>query len=242
MQIIPAIDILDGRCVRLHQGNFDRETRYSNDPVSVAQRYADEGASLIHVVDLDGARRGEFHNLGVVEEIAAKTGAEVQAGGGMRADADFRQLINCGVARVVVGSMAVREPATVGHWIREFGSDRVCVALDVKPHLSGEYFLTTSGWTETHQNSLWQGIDSLRGAGAKHLLCTDVGRDGTMEGPNAGLYRDLATRRPELRVQASGGVRSLEDLRGLAETGAASAIVGTALLKGAFTLPEALAL
>ena len=240
MQIIPAIDILDGRCVRLHQGDFARETHYSSDPVAVAQRYSDEGATLIHVVDLDGARQGEFCNLGVIEEIAAKSSAPIQAGGGVRSEADFRQLVECGVSRVVVGSVAVSDPDTVAGWTREAGADRVCIALDVKPHLVGEFFLTTSGWTETHNRSLWQGIESLRGAGIQHLLCTDVGRDGTMEGPNGDLYRAISERHNELSVQASGGVRSLDDLRALKQTGASGAIVGTALLKGAFTLPQAL--
>lgn len=237
MKVIPAIDLREGRCVRLYQGDFGMETRYSDDPVALAQGYVDAGADTLHVVDLDGALGGKFANLEVINQIVKQTGVFVQSGGGVRGEDDLKRLFDNGVSRALVGSIAVQDPEVASQWIETYGADRMCIAMDVKPHLGGEFFLTTSGWTETHHRSLWEGLDSLQGV--KHLLCTDVSRDGTMEGPNVQLYETCAAKYKDIDFQASGGVNSLDDLRQLAATGAASVIVGKALLEGNFSLQEA---
>lgn len=241
MDIYPAIDLLDGHAVRLYQGDFDRRTAKVDDPVGLAASYRDAGAQWLHVVDLDGARRGRFTSLGTVASIAHETGMAVQAGGGVRTGDDLRRLFDAGVSRAVIGSVAVREPETATDWLAEHGSERICLALDVKFDREGTPRLTVSGWTDTDTLSLWEGLERYGGSGLCHVLCTDVGRDGTLQGPSVELYRRASERFPALEFQASGGVRGVEDLRALRETGAAAAIVGRALIDGELTLAEALA-
>ncbi|MDX1572288.1 MAG: 1-(5-phosphoribosyl)-5-[(5-phosphoribosylamino)methylideneamino]imidazole-4-carboxamide isomerase [Xanthomonadales bacterium] len=239
MILYPAIDLRDGRCVRLLRGDYDRETRYREDPAALAEEYRSAGANWIHVVDLDGARSGNFANLEAIEAIA-KTGATIQCGGGIRAREDVKRLLDSGVSRVVIGSLAVAEPDRVGDWIDDFGSAAICLALDVRRSEEGGEELAAAGWTESTGVSLAAGIASFQGHALEHVLCTDIGRDGTLEGPATSLYRKMAARWPALSIQASGGVRALSDLDELRGTGVSGVVVGRAILEGRFTVEEAL--
>ncbi|PWK92956.1 1-(5-phosphoribosyl)-5-[(5-phosphoribosylamino)methylideneamino]imidazole-4-carboxamide isomerase [Fulvimonas soli] len=238
-QTIPAIDLRGGKVVRLKQGDYAQQTTYGDDPRALAARYAQAGACWLHLVDLDGARSGSLENLAVIEAIA-RLGLNVQAGGGVRVQADARRLFDAGVARVVLGSVAIREPETVASWLAEYGSERLVIALDTR-RVDGRWTLPSDGWTETGARTLDELAPWYAAHGARHLLCTDIDRDGMLAGFNLDLYRHLADVAPQLAVQASGGVRSLDDIRAARTAGARGVILGRALLEGRFTVEEALA-
>lgn len=238
MRIIPAIDLKDGKCVRLFKGNFDKTTEYSNDPVEIGGRFSALDVRDLHVVDLDGARSGEQRNRSIVQAIAAETGLDVQLGGGIRDRASVEDWFDNGVTRCVIGSMAVSNVSAVTEWLLEFGPDRFVLALDVNIAEDGTPMLTTHGWTKGTDLSLWNCIDRYSGVGLKHILCTDVSRDGAMTGPNVQLYEETLRRYPHLQLQASGGVRNIGDLQQLRSLGIPAAISGRALLDGAITATE----
>ncbi len=238
MQIIPAIDIQNGRCVRLLRGEFDAVTVYTDDLTGLAQRYADAGCSLLHVVDLDGAERGNAANRRELEAIAADTALRVQTGGGIRSRDDVERLLAAGVSRVVIGSLAISEPQTVRAWLADFGAERIVLALDVRIDTAGTATVVTHGWTRASAFTLDEALALYTGSGLRHVLCTDVDRDGALAGPNVALYRRLAADYPAIRFQASGGVRDSGDLATLAEAGAAAAVTGKALLEGRIELGE----
>ncbi|MEM6513384.1 MAG: 1-(5-phosphoribosyl)-5-[(5-phosphoribosylamino)methylideneamino]imidazole-4-carboxamide isomerase [Pseudomonadota bacterium] len=238
MKIIPAIDLKDGCCVRLFKGDFDQTTEYSNNPLDVAQRFSALNVQHLHVVDLDGARTGEQSNEAIVADITAATPLSVQIGGGIRTADTVSRWLNAGVARCVVGSVAIQSPDTVKGWMDRFGAEHIVLALDVRIDETGQPLLTTHGWTQTSDLTLWNCLDRYLDAGLKHVLCTDVSRDGAMAGPNVALYNDVLDRYPELRLQASGGVRHIEDLIDLREHGIPAAITGKAMLDGKITAQE----
>lgn len=231
MQLIPAIDLRNGKVVRLLQGRFDAETVYADDPMSVLDAYAGLGARLVHVVDLDGARAGSQGNAAAITRLAASGRAALQVGGGVRDRDTVRRLLEAGVARVVVGSAAVSEPAEVESWLQEFGPGSVVLAFDVRLDDGGVPRLATHGWERQTALSLWDAVGRFEPHGLQHVLCTDVARDGALSGPNQALYRDAVRRFPAMRWQASGGVRDAGDLRALASAGVAGAISGRALLE-----------
>lgn len=237
--IIPAIDLRDGRVVRLKQGDYAQQTTYDVDPRALARQYADAGAEWLHLVDLDGARGGSLENLAVIESIA-RDGMRIQAGGGVRSEADVQRLLDAGVSRVVLGSLAIREPERVEGWLAAHGAERFTLALDTQQR-DGAWRLPSAGWTETESRTLDELAPWYAACGARHLLCTDIDRDGMLAGFNLALYRELAALVPTMDVQASGGVRSLEDIRAAREAGARGVILGRALLEGRFTAAEALA-
>ena len=237
MKIIPAIDLRGGRCVRLSQGNFDRETEYSTDPAGVAQDYASLGVSELHIVDLDGARGGVQENTALVRHIATESPLAVQLGGGIRERAKLVEWFDYGVARCVIGSTAITDPEETLAWLREFGVDRIVLALDVQMD-DGTPQLRAHGWHTKTDVSLWDCITHYRSGGLKHVLCTDIARDGEMSGPNLELYADFVARCPDIELQASGGVRDVSDLQALRRLGAAAAITGRALLEGTLTTEE----
>ncbi len=238
MRIIPAIDLIDGKCVRLLQGDFDRQTDYSDDPQGMARRFAELNVRDLHLVDLDGARSGEQANRRIVEEIARDARIAVQLGGGVRDAAAIRRWLDSGVSRCVVGSAAVTRPDAVMRWITDFGPNRIVLALDVRIDAAGVPLLTTHGWTRTSEVTLWDSLDQYRAVGLRHVLCTDVARDGALSGPNLELYSEVLERFPDLALQASGGVRNIDDLHALREAGLPAAISGRALLDGAITASE----
>lgn len=237
--VIPAIDLRGGQVVRLRQGDYAQETRYAHPPQEIARRYADAGASWLHVVDLDGARAGDLANLAVIAALA-KAGMRVQAGGGVRTEDDVRRLFDVGVSRVVVGSVSIREPERVAAWLNTHGAERFTIALDTRKR-GDSWSLPSAGWTEDESRTLDELAPWFAAQGARHLLCTDIDRDGMLAGFNLDLYRHLAQTVPQLAVQASGGVRSLDDIRAARAAGARGVILGRALLEGRFTLEDALA-
>ena len=237
MELIPAIDIRDGRCVRLLKGDFDRETRYDVDPVALARMYRDLGARWLHVVDLDGAATGEPANLALVDKIRAACDLRVQFGGGIRDRSNLERALAV-VDRVVIGSLAVTAPEQVAAWLTELGAERLTLALDVRIDRDGVAFIATHGWTRASGLTLDQAVQQYRIAGLRHVLCTDIDRDGALTGPNVELYGNCVKRWPALALQASGGIRDLQDLTALAATGVAAAISGKALLEGRLTPAE----
>ena len=238
MQLIPAIDLRAGRCVRLYQGNFAAETRYAAEPGELLLRYQAHGASWLHLVDLDRARDGGGTNRALIERLARLAALQLQVGGGIRAAQDIAQLLDAGVARVVVGSAAVECPRTVAAWLVRFGRERICLAFDVRTETDGQPRVRTHGWTRASGLSLWDALGNYRGGGIRHVLCTDIGCDGALTGPNLALYRTALARFPHLAWQASGGVRDAADLAELARIGVAAAVSGRALLEQRISYEE----
>jgi len=239
MQLIPAIDLRGGRCVRLLQGRFDAETVYAGDPLEVLERYLALGARAIHVVDLDGARAGSQANRAAIARIVDRAPAGgVQVGGGVRSRAVVDELLALGVARVVIGSVAVTEPDEVALWLRDPGAQRIVLAFDVRLDEGGTPRLATHGWERQTETSLWDAVERYLPAGLRHVLCTDVARDGALSGPNVALYAECVHRYSNLAWQASGGVSNAADLHTLGATGAAAVISGRALLEGRLNAEE----
>lgn len=238
MLLIPAIDLLQGRCVRLYQGDFSTATRYGLPAHELAQRYRALGASWLHVVDLDGAKHGVLANRSIVSELAALGSLKLQVGGGIRSALEIEELLRVGVARVVIGSAALERPQEVVRWLEQFGAERMCLAFDVRFDASGEPRVRTRGWVGGGAVSLWQALDPFRGGALRHVLCTDIERDGALCGPSLALYRQAVRRFPELAWQASGGVRHVLDLRELAQSGVEAAVSGKALLEGRLSPEE----
>ena len=237
MIVIPAIDLLDGRCVRLLYGDYDKVTHYDVDPFALAKRYHEAGVRYIHIVDLDGAREGASGNASVIKEIATQSGLRIQAGGGIRSAADFQKCLSSGVSRVVLGSLAVKQPELVKTFIQSYGADSIVLALDVRLDDESVPRLATHGWQEQTQMSLWDLLSDYDGL-IEHVLCTDIGRDGAMTGPNISLYQDCVQRFPSIQFQASGGVRHIDDANELVKTGVSGMITGKALLEKKLKLEE----
>jgi len=239
-EIIPAIDLLDGACVRLLHGDFGHCKVYDLEAARLARRYADDGAAWLHVVDLAASRDGEKADIRPLLRLLEQAPQSVQTGGGVRRREDVALRLEHGARRVVIGSICAAQPERFVRWLDDFGAERLVAALDVRFDEHGVPWPRTHGWTRAAGQDLWALLDFYAGRGLRHLLCTDIGRDGAMRGPNVDLYRDIARRHPEFAVQASGGVSGLKDLRELAASGARYAITGKALLEGCFTVAEAL--
>jgi len=238
MEVIPAIDLLDGQCVRLYQGDYARVTVYSADPVELASRYRNAGLGRLHVVDLDGARTGSPRNMELISALAGQAGVAVQAGGGLRDLNRALALRAAGAERVVIGSVAAEEPDTALEWLDALGPEHMVLAFDVRVPAGSEPMVLSRGWVKDSGRGLWDLLERFCARGARHFLCTDIAQDGTLAGPNLQLYRECARRFPEAAVIASGGVGSMDDLRQLATTGAAAVVTGKAILDGRLTLEE----
>ncbi|MDN5925406.1 MAG: 1-(5-phosphoribosyl)-5-[(5-phosphoribosylamino)methylideneamino]imidazole-4-carboxamide isomerase [Xanthomonadales bacterium] len=236
-QLIPAIDLRHGQVVRLYQGDYGRQTDYDIEPLALAHNYAASGVEWLHVVDLDGARKGHPLNMATLKSLTS-AGLKVQAGGGVRSEKDITRLFEAGVTRVVIGSMAVREPDTVRDWLQRYGAERLTIALDTRWH-DGAWRLPTGGWITDAAATLDKLAPYYAQAGARHLLCTDIHCDGALTGPNLDLYSQLRRMVPSLALQASGGIRDVHDIQTLRDAGMAGAVLGRALLEGHFTLAEA---
>lgn len=241
--VYPAIDVRAGRTVRLAQGDYARATRYAEDPVALALRYARGGATWLHLVDLDAARTGGWTLAPLLARIKAETGLRVQTGGGVRDERDLVELFEAGADRAVIGSLAVSEPEVVAGWIAACEPERITVALDTRQDGNGHWTLPVHGWTE-HIEHAGRDLDLLAKAyadiGLTHLLCTDIARDGMLSGPNLDLYRHLHALAPTLALQASGGARDAGDVRATRAAGCAGIVLGKALLDGRLELAEAL--
>ena len=237
MIIYPAIDLINGEVVRLHKGDFARKTTYGTDPVAVAKSYADAGAEWLHLVDLDGAKDPANRQTDLISRIIAGSGLKVQTGGGIRSRDDVAALVEAGASRVVIGSLAVRDPELVADLMLEYGAEAICLAADVLRQ-DGGFLIAVSGWQEASGLTLSDFLTGFQPAGLRHVLCTDIDRDGMMTGPNNDLYRQVKGQFPDIHLQASGGVKGIEDLEGLATDGV---IIGRAIYEGALDLRAALA-
>jgi phosphoribosylformimino-5-aminoimidazole carboxamide ribotide isomerase len=236
MILYPAMDLMGGKVVRLAQGRFDDATTYPADPAEALARFAAAGASWAHVVDLDGARAGAPVQHDLIAALAAAAPLRLQVAGGFRTSAQIARMFDAGVGRVVIGSLAVKQPDLVRGFLAQYGGDRITLSLDVRV-VDGTPYVATVGWTEDSGQSLWD-VAALYPE-ARHLLLTDIGRDGMLAGPNFELLEEAGARLPHLAVQASGGVSSLDDLKRLTTAGA---IVGKALWEGCIDLEEAVRL
>ena len=238
MELIPAIDLRGGNVVRLLQGDFGQETRYVVPAAELYERYVAFGARRLHVVDLDGARDGERINREAIGQLAARGTLALQVGGGLRTDAAVSELLASGVERAVIGSLAATEPERVMRWIEQHGPGRIVLALDVRLDSDGTPRITTHGWKEQSQLTLWEAVARYESVGLRHVLCTDVGRDGALTGPAVALYTEAVRRFPRIEWQASGGVRDAGDLAALEAVGVAAAVSGKALLEDRITREE----
>ena len=241
MKLYPAMDLMGGCCVRLAQGAFDRKTVYDAEPAAVLARFLKAGAEFVHVVDLDGAKDPAKRQTALIETLAGTSGLKIQAGGGVRSEADVDGLLAAGAERVVVGTLAVEDPKRFTGLLEHLGGGRLTLALDVSVGPEGVTRVATRGWSRDSGLTADELVTRFSKAGLRRVLCTDIAKDGMLAGPNVDLYRRLCRAFPALEVQASGGVRGLEDLLALKESGAHSTIVGKALYEGRLDLAEAVA-
>jgi phosphoribosylformimino-5-aminoimidazole carboxamide ribotide isomerase len=239
--IIPAIDLIEGKVVRLYQGDYEQTTEYKFDPIDVVNQYADDGAQWLHIVDLTGAKDTAKRQLKLISEMVATKRMRFQSGGGVRTKEDVQGLLNAGVERVVIGSLAVTQPELVEAWMEEFGPEHIVLALDINIDEQGNKFVATHGWQKDSGVSIETLIQRYSKVGLQHVLCTDISRDGTLKGANDSLYAEVAKQFPDIQWQASGGIGSLKDIEVLKPTNVAGVILGRALLEGKFTVKEAIA-
>ncbi len=235
MKLLPAIDLIGGRCVRLAQGDFARETNYSDDPVAALAEFAAGGADEAHLVDLDGARAGEPRQHDLFARLAVDAPLALQVAGGFRTAEQVAAMLDAGIGRVVIGSLALTDPAAFAAMIDRFGPERLTLALDVRME-QGEAMVATHGWERVSGRTLGEVLGQF--PAVRHLLVTDIARDGMMSGPNLTLMRSILGDFPQVELQASGGVAELSDLTALNATGAARAIVGKAIWERRFTVAE----
>lgn len=233
MQIIPALDIISGKCVRLSKGEFSTQKIYSDNPLDIAKSFEDAGLTRLHMVDLDGAKAGSITNLKVLESVAKNTNLTIDFGGGVKTLDDAKSVFDAGAAIVTVGSMAVKDPGLIKEWIEEFGADKILVGADV---LDGE--IKISGWLEDSGVDIFIFLKRMVDIGIETVFCTDISKDGMMAGPSLILYKEIMRRFPTLNLIASGGVSTKEDLVLLNEAGCVGAIVGKAFYEGAISLEE----
>ena len=233
MEIIPAIDLIDGKCVRLTEGDYAQKKVYHEDPLEVARSFEDAGLKRLHLVDLDGARRGAVQNWKVLERIASQTSLVVDFGGGIKTDEDVKIVLSSGAAYVTIGSMAVNRPDTFSMWMQTYSSEKFLLGADVKNEC-----ITISGWLENTDISIFDFIEGYLLKGIRQVFCTDVSKDGRLEGPSVDLYKKIRSRFPDLYFIASGGVSSMDDLISLKEIGCQGTIVGKAIYEGRIQLKD----
>ncbi|GHA09544.1 1-(5-phosphoribosyl)-5-[(5-phosphoribosylamino)methylideneamino]imidazole-4-carboxamide isomerase [Oceanisphaera arctica] len=238
--IIPAIDLIGGKVVRLYQGDYQQKTEYSDSPQARFDLYVAEGATQLHLVDLDGAKDSSRRQLEVIKSLIENTPVPVQIGGGIRTEQDVKDLLDIGAQRVVIGSTAVKKPELVTSWIKQYGPDRIVLALDINITPFGEKKIAIAGWQEDSGITIEALLEHYLPAGLCHVLCTDISKDGTLTGSNVALYRELAARYPTILWQASGGIGNIDDVDALKGTGVAGVILGRSLLEGKFTVAEAI--
>jgi phosphoribosylformimino-5-aminoimidazole carboxamide ribotide isomerase len=233
MIIIPAIDIIDGKCVRLSQGDFTQQKVYSENPLEMALSFQDAGLKYLHLVDLDGAKEGNVKNWEVVKSITEKTTLNVDFGGGIKTEGEISKLIEMGVQQVNLGSIAFKEPAKMKGWIEKFGRERIILSAD-----SNREKLAVAGWQSQTGVSVIEFIQDFVQAGLQYATCTDIAKDGMLAGPNVELYKKILNEIPSLKLIASGGVSSLLDLEKLKSSGCYGSIVGKAIYEGSISLKD----
>ncbi|MGS0674658.1 1-(5-phosphoribosyl)-5-[(5-phosphoribosylamino)methylideneamino]imidazole-4-carboxamide isomerase [Shewanella sp. 125m-1] len=239
--IIPAIDLIDGQVVRLYQGDYEQQTTFNLSPLDQLKSYKAQGANLLHIVDLTGAKEPTKRQTALISELVNHLDTPIQVGGGIRTEAQLNELLEIGVSRVVIGSLAVKEPELVKSWFEKYGNEAICLALDVNINEQGEKIVAVSGWQSGGGKSLESLVEEFKAVGLKHALVTDISRDGTLQGANTELYREIAATYPEIQWQASGGIATLADVNAVKDSGANGIIIGKALLINQFTVQEAIA-
>ena len=240
MIIYPAIDLRNGHCVRLYQGDYQRETIYSADPFAVVKTFIADGARWLHIVDLDGAKDPTQTQYALITALMKAHAVNVQIGGGIRTLLQIKQLLAQGAERVIIGSMAVQHRAEVARWFQYFGAERLVLALDVRLEKNKQPMVATHAWQQQSEYSLDDLIEFYQVVGLKHLLCTNIILDGTLKGPDECLYDLLITKYPFLSLQASGGIRSLADINRLRSKRLSGAIIGRAFYEAKLTVREVL--
>lgn len=239
--MIPAIDLINGEVVRLYQGDYNQKTNYKTTVKERQQAYAQSGATVMHFVDLDGAKDSTKRQLSTLKTVVDHETMITQVGGGIRCESDVKQLLDLGATRVVIGSLAIKQPELVLEWLKTYGGEKIVLALDIKIDVQGNKTLPTHGWIEDSGVNLEDLLDAYIDAGIKHVLCTDISKDGTLSGSNVDLYVELCQKYPSIQWQASGGIGSLDDIKALIGSGVNGVILGRSLLEGKFTLEEAIA-
>lgn len=233
IEIIPAIDIIDGKCVRLTQGDYNQKKVYNEDPVEVAMMFEDAGIKRLHTVDLDGARSSHVVNTRVIERIATHTNLTIDFGGGIKSDEDLRKAFDAGAQMVTIGSVAVKEPELFASWTETYGGDKIILGADVK-----NGYISISGWLEEGEQKLMDFICHHTKNGIHNVLCTDISRDGMLQGPAIELYKDIMEHYPTLHLIASGGVSCINDIERLNEAGIPAVVFGKAIYEGRINLKE----
>jgi len=233
IEIIPAIDLIDGKCVRLSQGDYEQKIVYNENPVEVAKMFADAGIRRLHLVDLDGAKAHQIVNHRVLERITSSTGLIVDFGGGLKSDDDLRIAFECGASMITGGSIAVKNPDIFTSWIIRFGGDKIILGADVKDEK-----IAVGGWIETTEFDLLPFIENYKKLGINKVICTDISKDGMLQGTAIELYKKILVAQPDLYLIASGGVSSMTDVELLHEAGIPAVIIGKAIYEGRIKLKE----
>ncbi|MBB6459004.1 1-(5-phosphoribosyl)-5-[(5-phosphoribosylamino)methylideneamino]imidazole-4-carboxamide isomerase [Flammeovirga kamogawensis] len=233
IDIIPAIDLIDGKLVRLSQGDYAQKTVYAEDPLEVAKSFEDAGIKRLHLVDLDGAKVKHVVNYGVLDRIVSNTSLIVDFGGGIQSDEDLEKVFDHGAAMVTCGSIAVKEPEKFTSWIEKFGSDRMILAADAKDKM-----IAVSGWQEDSKLPLFDYLKDYTAKGITKVLCTDISKDGMMQGPNTALYKEVMAEFPNIELIASGGVSKFDDLIALEEAYIPSVVVGKAIYENTISIED----
>jgi len=233
MEIIPAIDIINGKCVRLTKGDYAQQKVYNDNPVEVAKQFEDAGIKRLHMVDLDGAKAGKIVNLKVLEAVSAATNLVIDFGGGVKKIADVGNIIDAGAAIVTIGSLAVKHPELLEEWLLEFGPEKFLVGADVLDEK-----IKISGWLEDGGIDIYTFIGKMLALGVQNIFCTDISKDGVLQGPSIDLYKKIMEEHPEVNLIASGGVSNINDVAQLKEIGCSGAIIGKAIYEGKITLEQ----
>ena len=237
MRIIPAIDIINGKCVRLTKGDYTQQKIYNENPVEVAKHFAGAGFKRLHVVDLDGAKAGKICNMAVLESIAAATDLVIDFGGGVKQISDVESVFNAGAAMVTIGSLAVKHPETLEEWLMEFGADHFFIGADVLNEN-----IKISGWLEDGGVNIYDFVGKLVSLGTTNIFCTDISKDGMMQGPSIELYQKIMAQYPEINLVASGGVGNIDDVKRLEEIGCSGVIIGKAIYENLIPLGQLITL
>ena len=233
IELIPAIDIIDGKCVRLTQGDYSRKTIYNEDPLEVAKQFEDVGIKRLHLVDLDGAKKGEVVNLDILERIAKQTKLTIDFGGGIKNEISLKSVFNSGASIATIGSLAVKQPELFFSLISKYGSDKILLGADVKNEK-----IAINGWTETTELSIYDFIKLNATKGVKNIFCTDISKDGLLQGPSVELYKKVMDIIPNINLVASGGVSDMKDVLELEKAGCKGMIIGKAIYEGRITMNE----
>lgn len=233
MRIIPAIDIIDGKCVRLSKGDYDTKKIYNENPLEVAKSFEAHGIQYLHLVDLDGAKSSKIINHKILEQIATKTSLKIDFGGGLKSNDDLRIAFECGANQITGGSIAVKNPELFKNWIAQFGTEKIILGADANNRK-----IAISGWLEESKEEVIPFIQNYQNEGISYVICTDIAKDGMLEGPSFELYQDILNQCPNVKLIASGGISTFDELPKLAELGCEGTIIGKAIYEGRITLKQ----